>query len=85
MRPLEQKVKIQDNTCIFKFETGLSSFSLTVSSWIYSELAYRESGQETCIMRSYGRKIQNFSKLQIRYILSLSVIHLPGDSVMETL
>jgi len=82
-RPLEQKAKVQNTTC--EFETGLASFSLTVSSWIYFELAYRESGQESCIMRSCGRKIQNLSKLQIHYIVRLSVICLPGASVIETL
>lgn len=48
-------------------------------SWV----AYRESSQEICIMRSCGRKI--LSKLQILYIVSLSIKHLPGDSAMEML
>lgn len=30
-------------------------------------------------------KIENSSKLQISYIINLSVTHLPGDSAMETL
>lgn len=73
---------MQDNACISKYETGLAS--LTISSWIYFELAYWESVQQL-----YNKILwqKDTELLKITNPLHRQFIcrYLPGDSVMETL
>lgn len=56
-KPLEQKAKYRATPVFSNLKLVYLCFSLIFSSCIYLELAYRESRQESCIMRSCGKMI----------------------------